>query len=166
MAAQEANPFGTNCALHLFRERASAKAPNGARFESPGRSGALGCRPENPLKPQRGAIPFRGWPCFPTFTLWEPFRLRVLRGHNSQGSPLRGQPWAGEFNSFRVVPDPGRLRLWSYFFTWLPLVPAEDRAKLSAANFFSLAILVAAERARRAADHRQASWLNSNRTPR
>ena len=35
-------------------------------------------------------------------------------GHRTQGSPLRGQPWAGEFNSFRVVPDPGRHRLWSH----------------------------------------------------
>jgi hypothetical protein len=54
-------------------------------------------------------------------SLWKPFRLLVLRGRRTQGRPRRGQPWAGEFNSFRVAPDPGLLRFCSHFFTCLPL---------------------------------------------
>jgi hypothetical protein len=57
--------------------------------------------------------------CFPT-PCGTPSGFVSRAGHRTQGRPLRGQPWAGEFKSFRLVPAPGLLCLWSRRITWLP----------------------------------------------
>ena len=52
-------------------------------------------------------------------------------GHLTQGSPLRGQPWAGEFKSFRLAPDPSLLGPRSRFLWFRPKAgPSYPRLKI------------------------------------